>query len=74
MSVAVLRVMCLNEKVKHTRMRNGPSGRTTYLIFRESLEAILKPYEPPVLKERPKKQLHLRDARRKPGRPLKCIV
>jgi hypothetical protein len=65
LTTATLRRMCEEGRLKHSRLHNGVSQRTTFLIHKDALEAILQPYEPPVLPVRPRKQV---------GRPRTVMV
>jgi hypothetical protein len=65
LSSATLRRMCQENRIRHARLSIGESGRNTYLVYLDALEAIIKPYEPSTTPERPKKQL---------GRPRSVLV
>lgn len=62
-----MRRMCLENKIKHVRMKNGPSDKTTYLVFLDDLKKMLKPYEPP-------KDIKLHIPKRRPGRPESIVL
>jgi hypothetical protein len=47
LSSTTLRRMCSQNTIRHTRLKNGLSAKTTYLIHRDSLVALLRPYEQP---------------------------
>lgn len=55
--VATLRRMCQENRLKHARLVNGNSGRNTYLIYADALEAILTPYESKETQPKPKRQV-----------------
>ncbi len=65
LSTATIRKMCLDGRLKHSRLVNGNSGRTTFLIHRDAINELLKPYVPQPLPERPKRQI---------GRPQKVML
>ena len=67
LSSNTLRRMCIQNTIKHCRLKNGASNKTTYLIFRESLGEFLVPYDP-----RPPK-IHV-PSKRRPGRPESIVI
>lgn len=66
LSATTLRRMCNQNKIRHTRLRNGLSTKTTYLIFREALGEFLVPYEPRAPK--------LHTPKRRVGRPESIVL
>ncbi len=66
-SGATIRRWCLEGKIKHTRMPNGPSKRITYLIHLDELKKMLTPYEKP-------QEIKLHTPKRRVGRPESIVL
>lgn len=66
LSATTLRRMCNQNRIRHTRLQNGVSNKTTYLIFRDALGEFLVPYEPRAPK--------IHTPKRRVGRPESIVL
>ena len=57
LTTATIRRMCIECRLRHSRLKNGTSGRNTFLVHKDALDELLKPYEPPVIVPKPKRQV-----------------